>query len=152
MRYKYISYILFLFFIGCTSYKPSAEKNLIDIIDTYLFLSDNHDLLHIMMGEYEGSPVEAYKDFSDKLSIIDNNQFIQPIKNSFKRIVITKSKLKYAEDFDKLVDYYQSSLELQINGILMGYGINSNPIKRIDYTNISNQLSGGKKIYQLPSN
>ena len=68
MSIKYYSIIFFLF-ISCSDVNKkntsndffNDKENLGFLIDAYVFLSENHDLLHIMMGEYEGSPIESYK-------------------------------------------------------------------------------------------
>ena len=45
-------------------------------------------------------------------------------------------KLKNADKFDALVDYYQMCLQIMIEGILKGYGYDTLPQNSKDYQNI----------------
>ena len=71
---KFILISTIITFLGC-NIEPSnihsfnQNKNLNQLIDTYIFLSENHDLLHIMMGEHEGSPIDSY---NEAFSIIES--------------------------------------------------------------------------------
>ena len=79
---KFYTYILLLFaLLGCNSNQKTFDNknNLNQLIDAYLFLSENHDLLHIMMGEYEGSPIEAYREYQEKIAELKNNNHLKPI-------------------------------------------------------------------------
>ena len=59
--------------------KYNNRNNLNELIDAYIFLSNNHDLLHIMMGEYKGSAIESYKNYKNKIEPLKNNLYLQPI-------------------------------------------------------------------------
>ena len=51
-----------------------------------------------------------------------SNLSLIPIKSSFLRIKDLKEGSKEIRNFDTLVDYYQSGLSLEIEGVLKGYG------------------------------
>ena len=128
---KIIHYIIILCFLitSCEKQHKSSnikkyqsEKNLNELIDAYIFLSENHDLLHIMMGEYKGSPIEAYNDYTLKINALNYNFYMDPIKHGLKSIIIKNNTLNNADKFDALVDYYQMGIQLIIEGILKGAG------------------------------
>ena len=138
---KHILFITIFIFIGC--HKPidnanyNNKQNLNELINAYIFLSENHDLLHIMMGEYEGSPIESYQKYQNKLLPLKNNKYIKPILFGFNNIIIEKNLLKNANKFDALVDYYQMGLQIMINGVLKGYGYSDKlPENSDDYKKI----------------
>tara|TARA_Y100001968_G_scaffold70343_1_gene61473 strand:+ start:299 stop:733 length:435 start_codon:yes stop_codon:yes gene_type:complete len=143
---KFYTYIFLLFaLLGCNSNQKTFDNknNLNQLIDAYLFLSENHDLLHIMMGEYEGSPIEAYREYQEKIAELKNNNHLKPIFHGLNNIeVINKTNLKNADKFDALVDYYQMGIQIIIEGILKGYGYlgkipeNSDEYKKIKSTNL----------------
>ena len=143
---KFYTYILLLFaLLGCNSNQKTFDNknNLNQLIDAYLFLSENHDLLHIMMGEYAGSPIEAYREYQEKIAELKNNNHLKPIFHGLNNIeVINKTNLKNADKFDALVDYYQMGIQIIIEGILKGYGYldkipdNSDEYKKIKSTNL----------------
>ena len=134
--------LMILLFYGCnnsnTNYNTYNNKNNLDqLIDTYIFLSENHDLLHIMMGEYEGSPISSLNEYKNKIKILENNLYIQPILFGLNNITINNSNtLENAEKFDSLVDHYQIGIQLMIEGILKGYNIKNMPKNTIDYNKI----------------
>jgi hypothetical protein len=74
-----------------------------------------------MIGEDEGDFKKAYNSFYKYISATSNDRLL-PIKNGFFRIKDLKTGSKDVRDFDALVDYYQSGLSLEIEGILKGYG------------------------------
>ena len=90
-------------------------------LEAYKFLNDYHHQLHIMIGEEEGDGENAFNEFLNGIMNIDNYELI-PIKNAAIRIgdyqTITESVIR----LDHLVDYYQSGLSMEIEGILRGYG------------------------------
>ena len=140
MKIILISYFLL---ISCTTdFKNNDsfnhENNLKDIIKAYIFLSENHDLLHIMMGEYQGSPIKSFNIYKNKIKTLDNNLYLEPILLSLNNIKINKNdKLENANKFDALVDYYQIGLQMMIEGILKGYGYsNKMPQNSDDYKKI----------------
>ncbi len=89
--------------------------------DAFKFLSDYHHQLHVMIGEEEGNGEAAFKEFFNALMIDDNYELI-PIKNAAIRIGDYKTITESAKRLDYLVDYYQSGLSMEIEGILRGYG------------------------------
>ena len=78
-----------------------------------------------MIGEEEGDGENAFNEFLNGIMNIDNYELI-PIKNAAIRIgdyqTITESVIR----LDHLVDYYQSGLSMEIEGILRGYGYKEN--------------------------
>ena len=94
-------------------------------LEAYKFLNDYHHQLHIMIGEEEGDGEKAFNEFLNGIMNIDNYELI-PIKNAAIRIgdyqTITESVIR----LDHLVDYYQSGLSMEIEGILRGYGYKEN--------------------------
>ena len=93
------------------------------LIDTYIFLSDNHDLLHVMMGEYAGSPLNSFNNYKNKIILLEENLYIKPIILGLDNIKINQdSSLANADRFDSLVDYYQMGIQMMIDGIIKGYG------------------------------
>lgn len=94
-------------------------------LEAYKFLNDYHHQLHIMIGEEEGDGENAFNEFLNGIMNIDNYELI-PIKNAAIRIgdyqTITESVIR----LDHLVDYYQSGLSMEIEGILRGYGYKEN--------------------------
>ena len=93
----------------------------VDTVEAFKFLSKYHHELHIMIGEDEGDFKKAYNSFYKYISATSNDRLL-PIKNGFFRIKDLKTGSKDVRDFDALVDYYQSGLSLEIEGVLKGYG------------------------------
>ena len=125
---KFILISTIITFLGC-NIEPSnihsfdQNKNLNQLIDAYIFLSETHDLLHIMMGEHEGSPIDSYNEYQTELSPLTNNLYLKPILYGLNNIQIQDNNvLKNADKFDALVDYYQMGIQMMIEGILKGYG------------------------------
>ena len=57
--------ILALYTISCDSNHPLTEREIFQQkFSAFKILSDNHDYLHIMMGEHEGNVQEAFTNFS----------------------------------------------------------------------------------------
>ena len=79
---------LIIFFIIFSCNNISSNSNLNELIDAYIFLSENHALLHIMMGEYEGSPFDSYKEYKRKISYIKDNICNKIIILSNKNIIL----------------------------------------------------------------
>ena len=80
---KYILFTILLLF-GCNDVSTNEDlfnykNNLNELIDSYIFLSETHDLLHIMMGEYEGSPINSYNDYKNQIDPLKNNVYLKPI-------------------------------------------------------------------------
>ncbi len=114
--------ISILIILGCTQTSFNNKENLDQMIDAYVFLSENHDLLHIMMGEYKGSPIDSYKLYKSKITPLEHNLHLKPIILNLNNIQIISDTLQGADKFDALVDYYQMGLQIMIEGILKGYG------------------------------
>ena len=90
-------------------------------LDAFKFLSDYHHQLHVMIGEEEGNAEIAFKEFLNAIMINDNYELI-PIKNAAIRIGDYIAITESVKRLDYLVDYYQSGLSMEIEGILRGYG------------------------------
>ena len=111
-----------LLFSSCNKTNQLNERMLLENkTEAFQFLSTYHHQLHIMIGEEEGNGELAYKEFLNELMYIDNNELI-PIKNAAIRISNYKSESEAVKRLDYLVDYYQSGLSMEIEGILRGYG------------------------------
>ena len=104
---------------------PGERSMFIDTVEAFNFLSKHHHELHIMIGEDEGDFKKAYNSFYKYISASSNSRLL-PVKNGFFRIKDLKKGSKDVRDFDALVDYYQSGLSLEIEGILKGYGYSDN--------------------------
>ena len=100
---------------------PNERALFVDTVEAFKFLSKHHHELHIMIGEDEGDFKKAYNSFYKYISGTSNDRLL-PVKNGFFRIKDLKTGSKDVRDFDALVDYYQSGLSLEIEGILKGYG------------------------------
>ena len=145
MPVKYY-YITFFLFISCSDVNENNtsnnlfndKENLNSLIDAYVFLSENHDLLHIMMGEYDGSPIESYEIYINKIESFNKNYYLKPILTGLDNIIIKNDKLKNAAKFDALVDYYQMGLQIMIEGILKGYGYENILQNSEEYNKIKN--------------
>ena len=119
---------IFFILVGCSETTSNYDSfdnknNLNQLIDAYVFLSDNHDLLHIMMGEYEGSAVNSFNNYKNKIILLKNNLYIKPIILGLDNIKINQdNSLANADKFDSLVDYYQMGIQMMIDGIIKGSG------------------------------
>ena len=122
----YISNLLIISMVllisSCNNTNQLNERILLENkTEAFQFLSTYHHQLHIMIGEEEGNGELAYKEFLNALMYNDNNELI-PIKNAAIRISNYKSESEAVKRLDYLVDYYQSGLSMEIEGILRGYG------------------------------
>jgi len=107
---------------SCININQSDERLLLQSkSDAFKFLSDYHHQLHVMIGEEEGNGEAAFKEFFNALMIDDNYELI-PIKNAAIRIGEFTTITESVKRLDYLVDYYQSGLSMEIEGILRGYG------------------------------
>tara|TARA_B100001250_G_scaffold249331_1_gene214315 strand:+ start:54 stop:494 length:441 start_codon:yes stop_codon:yes gene_type:complete len=137
---KFILISIIITFLGC-NIEPSnvhsfnQNKNLNQLIDAYIFLSETHDLLHIMMGEHEGSPLDSYNEYQTELRPLTNNLYLKPILYGLNNIQVQDNNvLKNADKFDALVDYYQMGIQMMIEGLLKGYGYNGKiPQNNMEY-------------------
>tara|TARA_B100000945_G_scaffold301692_1_gene284684 strand:+ start:3339 stop:3764 length:426 start_codon:yes stop_codon:yes gene_type:complete len=129
--------ISILIILSCTQTSFNDKDNFDQMIDAYVFLSENHDLLHIMMGEYKGSPIDSYKLYRNKINPLEHNLYLKPVIFNLNNIQISSDTLKGADKFDALVDYYQMGLQIMIEGILKGYGYkNTMPKNSEEYLKI----------------
>ena len=94
---------------------------MIEKINALQFLSYYHHQLHVMIGEEEGDINQAFNELSTALSSNKNPELI-PIKKATLRIDPFNKEVLSVKRLDYLVDYYQSGLSIQIEGILRGYG------------------------------
>ena len=111
---------------SCMKTNQFDERSLMqNKVNAFQFLSDYHHQLHIMIGEEEGDGKGAYKEFLDALMSTNNYELI-PIKNAALRIGNYNTVSESVKRLDYLVDYYQSGLSMEIEGILRGYGYMKN--------------------------
>tara|TARA_S200000501_G_C20738016_1_gene706025 strand:+ start:461 stop:907 length:447 start_codon:yes stop_codon:yes gene_type:complete len=123
MRFKVIS-ILSIILLCCTTQEELNERIILERkVDAFRFLSKFHHQLHIMIGEEEGDIKKAFNQFYDAL-VHQNNFELAPIKDALFRIDSKNvhPSLDSVKRLDYLVDYYQSGLSMQIEGIFRGYG------------------------------
>ena len=107
---------------SCNTHTVFEEREIfLHKIEAFRFLSDYHHQLHIMIGEDEGDGVQAFQEFSDALTKLDNPELV-PIKSSFNRIKEFSIASESVMKLDYLIDYYQSGLSLQVEAILRGHG------------------------------
>ena len=120
---KYKSSLTFLFLIlSCSSQQGLNERQIFEQkVEAFIFLSDYHHQLHIMIGEEEGDIINAYNEFKSA-EILQSNSELIPVKEAIDRIKIVSPENNQVKQLDYLVDYYQSGLSIQIEAILRGYG------------------------------
>ena len=123
MYIKYLLIISMMILISsCINTNQSDERLLLQSkSDAFKFLSDHHHQLHVLIGEEEGNGEAAFKEFFNALMNNDNYELI-PIKNAAIRIGEYRTITESVKRLDYLVDYYQSGLSMEIEGILRGYG------------------------------
>ena len=123
MRNIFLS--LFTILLVCCSKNTNfIERDiLLQKLEAFQFLSKYHHQLHIMIGEENGDINKAYKELFNAI-IIQNNSELLPIKNAFERIKPNEinPNSESVKRLDYLVDYYQSGLSMQIEGIFRGHG------------------------------
>ena len=122
---KNITYLIVtLILFSCEKDQLMDEKKLLmQKVEAFQFLSNYHHQLHVMIGEEDGDINKAYDEFSYAITNSKNIELI-PIKNAFLRINTNNlnPKSDSINQLDYLVDYYQSGLSMQIEGIFRGYG------------------------------
>ena len=120
---KKILLFLICFLINGCAEKPYLDERQIlkQKSEAFQFLSTYHHQLHVMIGEEEGLPETAYKEVSDAIEGSDNDE-LKPFKSAIMRIDNLDPESDEVRRLDYLVDYYQSGLSLQIEGILRAYG------------------------------
>ena len=125
MKKTIIALIIFLGF-ACELNQKKDEKDILEQkVEAFIFLSDYHHQLHIMIGEDEGDIMEAYNEFKSAPVLQTNNELI-PVKEALERIKVVIPENIDVKQLDYLVDYYQSGLSIQIEAILRGYGYKEN--------------------------
>ena len=123
MKYT-ILYIFSVISLCCSSTQQINERKLLERkIEAFQFLSEYHHQLHIMIGEEEGDIKKAYNEFYNAVLNLSNIELL-PIQEAFSRINsndVTPNS-ENIKRLDYLVDYYQSGLSMQIEGIFRGHG------------------------------
>ena len=123
MKYT-ILYIFLVISLCCSSTQQINERKLLERkIEAFQFLSEYHHQLHIMIGEEEGDIKKAYNEFYNAALNLSNIELL-PIQEAFSRINsndVTPNS-ENVKRLDYLVDYYQSGLSMQIEGIFRGHG------------------------------
>ena len=125
MKKTIIALIIFLGF-ACELNQKKDEKDVLEQkVEAFIFLSDYHHQLHIMIGEEEGDILKAYNEFKSA-PVLQTNIELIPVKEALERIKVVKPGNIHVKQLDYLVDYYQSGLSIQIEAILRGYGYKEN--------------------------
>ena len=125
MKKTIIALIIFLGF-ACELNQKKDEKDVLEQkVEAFIFLSDYHHQLHIMIGEEEGDILKAYNEFKSA-PVLQTNIELIPVKEALERIKVVKPENIDVKQLDYLVDYYQSGLSIQIEAILRGYGYKEN--------------------------
>ena len=120
--------IALIIFLGsaCELNQKKDEKDVLEQkVEAFIFLSDYHHQLHIMIGEEEGDILKAYNEFKSA-PVLQSNIELIPVKEALERIKVVKPGNIDVKQLDYLVDYYQSGLSIQIEAILRGYGYKEN--------------------------
>ena len=127
---KYIIAIIVLSVVSCVDTPESDKLVMVTLTnervllqnksDAFKFLNDTHHQLHIMIGEEDGDAEIAFDEFMNAL-MTNNNYELIPIKEAANRYGYP-TVIESAKRLDDLVDYYQSGLSMEIEGILRGYG------------------------------
>tara|TARA_Y100000996_G_scaffold323808_1_gene259823 strand:- start:94 stop:525 length:432 start_codon:yes stop_codon:yes gene_type:complete len=139
MKKTIIALIIFLGF-ACELNQKKDEKDILEKkVEAFIFLSDYHHQLHIMIGEEEGDIMEAYNEFKSA-PVLQTNIELIPVKEALNRIKVVKPENIDVKKLDYLVDYYQSGLSIQIEAILRGYGYREN-IEMNTIMDVYNKLS-----------
>ena len=143
MKKTIIALIIFLGF-ACELNQKKDEKDILEQkVEAFIFLSDYHHQLHIMIGEEEGDIMEAYNEFKSA-PVLQTNIELIPVKEALKRIKVVDPENIHVKQLDYLVDYYQSGLSIQIEAILRGYGYREN-IEMNTIMDVYNKLSKTSK-------
>ena len=90
-------------------------------VEAFQFLSTYHDQLHVMIGEEEGNKEVAFEEILSAIMKTENKELI-PVKKALSIIENLDSEFENIKRLDNLVDYYQSGLSLQIEGVIRGHG------------------------------
>ncbi len=115
-------YVIPLLLISCSVNDNINERLILSQkVDAFQFLSKYHHQLHIMIGEEEGNIETAFNELVVAISSNTNPELL-PVKNAVMRIDEISESSNTIQRLDYLVDYYQSGLSLQVEGIMRGYG------------------------------
>ena len=88
--------ILMMFFLAfaCEANDQMNEKTILEQkVEAFIFLSDYHHQLHIMIGEEKGDIIKAYNEFKSASVLQTNNELI-PVKEALERIKVVDPDLK----------------------------------------------------------
>ena len=121
---RYIITLIPLILFCCSSNTNTKidERHMLEQkIKAFQFLSKYHHQLHIMIGEEEGDIDKAFNELLAALSSNNNPELI-PVKNAAMRVNELDTGSVSVKRLDYLVDYYQSGLSMQIEGVMRGYG------------------------------
>jgi len=120
--------IIFLLLSSCKNGQTKVyqeifneRKHLESKVEAFIFLSNYHHQLHVMIGEEEGDIETAYHQFSKAANELNSVELI-PVNKALSRVQNLSTDSEDVKRLDYLVDYYQSGLSLQIEAILRGYG------------------------------
>ena len=121
--YRFFFAIVSLITFSCsTNTNAIDERHILDQkIKAFQFLSKYHHQLHIMIGEEDGDIDNAFNELLAALSSNNNPELI-PVKRAANRVNELSTESISVQRLDYLVDYYQSGLSMQIEGVMRGYG------------------------------
>ena len=108
----------------CNTHQIVNEREILkQKIEAFQFLSQYHHQLHVMIGEEDGDIKKAYKEFYNAIRNQNNVELI-PVIEAVLRInpIELNPESDDCNRLDYLVDYYQSGLSMQIEGIFRGHG------------------------------
>lgn len=122
--FKKFYLILILLLVGsCDREEIQTEREFfVKKLNAFNLLNDNHELLHIMLGEKKGAGKSAFEEFKSNIQVSNNDELL-PIINATNNIIEYSKGNKKIESLDYLVDYYQAGLSMQLESILKGYGV-----------------------------
>ena len=120
--------IIFLLLSSCKNSQTKVNQEIFNErkyleskVEAFIFLSNYHHQLHVMIGEEEGDIETAYHQFSKAANELNSVELI-PVNKALSRVQNLSTDSEDVKRLDYLVDYYQSGLSLQIEAILRGYG------------------------------
>ena len=149
--YTFLFLSVLVFIISCSGLRESESLLFKNKVEAFVLLERYHHELHIMIGEdYDDmfedghdtiSPDEAFAIFNEAVLDVHNPELI-PIKKALYRIDTFSVGSDRVMLLDELVDRYQVGLQLQIEGILLGYGAEY-PSRSDELLELYNRVSGG---------
>ena len=132
--------------------RPAEEREkFMNLIDAFLFVSETHQLLHIMMGEEEGDQAVAYAQFSEMLEGHKLNPELNSVVLAFERISDKMHPEKTgAVELDALVDYQQLVFQFGYQAIFKAYGyFGEVPTAAKELEKLSRQIEELEDLRQL---